>query len=90
MKDRQVRTLCGAGVVCLLAVGLFICGDRPSPHRLTCADLLDLPLEDLMEVRIVSKSSDRQAPGSPCPPRVLEVPLEGLMQVPIACETTSA
>ena len=90
MKDRRVRTLCGMGVVCLLAAGLFLCGGRPAPHRLTCADLLDMPLEDLMEIRIVSRSGDSQAPGSPCPPRALEVPLEGLMQVPIACSTASA
>jgi hypothetical protein len=58
MRHRLISTLYGLGVVCLLALGMFICGDRPESQSLTCTDLLDMPLEELMEVRIVSRSND--------------------------------
>jgi hypothetical protein len=38
-----------------VAVALLVCGDQACPHRLTCTDLLNLPIEDLMEIRILSR-----------------------------------
>ena len=93
MGHRLINTLCGLGVVCLLAFGMFLCGKRPESKSLTCTDLLDMPLEELMEVRIVSHSNDRpsgQTPNSPYPPILLNTPWYDLMQVPIVCTNTSA
>ena len=86
MRHRLVSALCGIGVMCLLGMGMFICGDRPVSKTLKCADLLDMPLEELMEVRIVSRSNDRpsgQTPNSPCPPILFDTSWKDLMQVPI-------
>jgi hypothetical protein len=53
-KDRFITTLWGLGAAAMLALGLFVSGDQPGPRSLTCTDLLNMPLEALMEVRIVS------------------------------------
>lgn len=93
MGHRLISTLCGLGVVCFLSLGMFVCGDRPESKSLPCTDLLDMPLEELMEVRIVSRSNDRsaeQTPNSPCPTILLNTPWYDLMQVPIVCTSTSA
>jgi hypothetical protein len=55
MRARVVSALWGFGVVTLLGLGLFLVGDRAHARRLTCTDLLNLPIEDLMEVHILSK-----------------------------------
>ena len=55
--------LWGLGAVGILAMGLLVCGDQPCMHRLTCTDLINLPIEDLMEVRILSKVEDPSHPN---------------------------
>ena len=92
MGHRLIYTLCGLGVACLLALGIFVCGDRPESNSLTCTDLLEMPLENLMEIHIISRSNDRpygQTPNSLCPPLLLDAPWNDQVQVPIICKTTS-
>ena len=55
MRTRRAGALWGLGAAGIVAVALLVCGDRACSHRLTCTDLLNLPIEDLMEVRILSK-----------------------------------
>ena len=55
MRARLVSALWGFGAVGILGLGLFLFGDRAHARRLTCTDLLNLPIEDLMEVNILSR-----------------------------------
>jgi hypothetical protein len=70
MKARLVGALWGLSAVGVLGLGLFLCGDGAWGHRLSCVDLLNLPLEDLMEVNILSKTENAgsdQKCGLHCP-----------------------
>jgi hypothetical protein len=58
MRARLVSALWGFGVVGILGLGLFLFGDRAQARRLTCTDLLNLPIEDLMEVNILSRAEN--------------------------------
>jgi hypothetical protein len=55
MRARLVSALWGVSAVGILGLGLFLFGDRAHARRLTCNDLLNLPIEDLMEVNILSR-----------------------------------
>jgi hypothetical protein len=59
MRARLVSALWGVSVVGILGLGLFLFGDRAHARRLTCNDLLNLPIEDLMEVNILSRAENR-------------------------------
>ena len=79
MRTGFMRVLWGLGAVGILAMGLFVCGDQACPHRLTCTDLLKLPIEDLMEVRILSKVEDPARgpkPAAPSPSALWEGPFK--------------
>jgi len=54
MRRGYMGLLCGVMVVCGVAtMGTVLLG-RPEPQQVTGPDLLNMPLELLMEVRIVS------------------------------------
>jgi hypothetical protein len=91
MRHRLVTALCGLGVVCLLALVMLVCSDRSESKSLTCSDLLDMPLEALMEVRIVSRSNDHPSGQtlSTYPPLRLNAPRNDQIQVLTVCDTFS-
>jgi hypothetical protein len=74
MRRGYMGVLCGVMVVCGVAAMGYLWLDRPGSQRVTGPDLLNMPLEQLMEVRIVSggvesgqKSCSLSSPIRPYP-----------------------
>jgi hypothetical protein len=84
MKGRILSVLWGLAAMGILAMGLLLRGDQVSPHRLTCTDLLNMPLEDLMQVQVVSKLEDSRRhhkPSVPSPSALLNAPFSDPVRV---------